>query len=391
MCATANTSLPRDVDLITGHSLSDSIPIVDLAGGGVPIPGLFFSSADAAAAAVSRVRLVKSLSSGLIQLDRDINPALYTHYKSGAATAAHFRFLDSIAEIFLQRYSPAARILEIGGNAGHFMRALHRRGFRNLYVVDPSLENQENDDFTVIRGLFPEAVTDKMPSFDVVVGQHVLEHSSDPVSILRAARNVVAPDGDVWIEVPDIEESAHADGGNWLSIVYALHSAYFDSDTLKLACAYAGLEVETIRCVNHYGKSLLAICRPSITAAIPPHTIDVSDTSVVEAIQKYFCKLSQLGERVPAGTVCWGAAERCIAVLGGCMNGGFKPGGVIDSNADLHGLYVSGMSTPVMSPAAISGPLPAVLILSPQNAAAIAAAQSQLFSESTKIYVPTLP
>lgn len=388
MTAIANTSLPRAVDLITGQSLRDATEVIDL--GSVPVPGLFFSSAEAARAAVARVRLVRSRASGLLQLDRDINPAMYTNYKSGAATAAHFGFLESLAKIFSQRYPRTARILEIGGNAGLFMRTLRTHGFRNLYVVDPSSENLDNDDYTVIRGLFPEAVAEKTPGFDVVIGQHVLEHSHDPVSVLRSVRNILSPGGEVWVEVPDIAESALADDGMWLSIIYALHSAYFDAETLKLACAYGGLQVISMKRVNHYGKSLLAVCRPSTKSEIPLREGgQAGNSGIDDAIKKYFSYLAQLGSSVPSGAICWGAAERCIAVLAGCMKGGFSPGAIIDSNEDLHGLYVSGMAAPVLSPTAISGPLPAVFVLSPTNAAAIMAAHRHLFSTTTMVYVPS--
>jgi SAM-dependent methyltransferase len=388
MRAKDELAVPRGGDRLTGESLHNAQPIIDL--GVLPVPGLFFSTADAAAAAVVRVRLLKSVTTELIQLDSDIDPQVYANYKSGAATPAHLAFVESLADVFSRRYPRDARILEIGGGAGHFMRSLSKRGFRNLYVIDPSPENRNNKDFTAIQGSFPEAITETGLSFDVVVGQHFLEHCSNPVAVLRAVREILSPQGQVWIEVPDIDESATADGGVWLSIVYALHSSYFGSETLKLACAYAGLTVSDIQSVSHYGKSLLAVCSPGVTCVPTSRALNMDQTLVVAAIQRYFAALKQFGAAVPPGTTCWGAAERCIAVLGGCMRGGFDPGAIIDSNEDLRGLYVSGMKTSVVSPQEIAGPLPSVLILSPQNASAIMAANQRLFSSSTKVYIPVV-
>jgi hypothetical protein len=96
MSAESNVSVIRDVDLLTGESLSDAETIVDF--GMLQVPGLFFPNAELASAAFSRVRLVKSVFSGLIQLDRNIDPKLYTYYQSGAVTPAHLSFVETLAE-----------------------------------------------------------------------------------------------------------------------------------------------------------------------------------------------------------------------------------------------------------------------------------------------------
>jgi hypothetical protein len=115
MSAESNVSVIRDFDLLAGESLSHAEPIVDL--GMLPVPSLFFPNAELASAAFSRVRLVKSVSSGLIQLDRDIDPKLYTYYQSGAVTPAHLSFVETLAERFYHRCNLRARILEISGGA----------------------------------------------------------------------------------------------------------------------------------------------------------------------------------------------------------------------------------------------------------------------------------
>lgn len=331
----------RDFCLITGQSLAGAEVIVDQ--GSLPIPGLFMPSPESAAGVSSRVRLVRAPGSGLLQLDHDLNPDLYFYYKSGRVDSSHIKHIESTADAIALRYSTCARILEIGGGAGHLMKALARRGFTNLHVVDPSAENEEGQGYQAIRGIFPEALVDCKIQFDLIIGQHFLEHSAVPVAVLQAAAGLMTKSGEVWIEVPDIERSALADHGESLSIIYALHSGYYDATTLGIIGTEAGLNLLRIYPVDHYGKSLVAVfgrSGPSIATTGQDHPqISAASQQVTAAIRGYFHQLADFGQALPPGLLCWGAAERCITVLGACMAGGFRPGAICDSNPDLRGLF----------------------------------------------------
>ena len=379
----------RSWDLITGLPLAGAEEIVDL--GVLPVPGLFFPSAALAAGAMSSVRLVRARTSGLLQLDRDLNAALYRYYKSGRVNPAHLDHVERTADELARTYPTSARILEIGGGAGHLIRALYKRGFRQLHVIDPSGENQVGQEFQSIQGHFPGELGSGDLRFDVIIGQHFLEHSAEPVAVLRAAAQLLTPGGQVWIEVPDIDASATTEQGEWLSIIYALHSAYFDRTTLAYAAACAGLDLVQCRTVDHYGKSLVAnfARRPAGESAVSPAAVRPEGAAAVQAaIRAYFRHLAEFGHSLPPGILCWGAAERCLTVLGGCMAGGFKPGPICDSNPDLRGLYLSGMEQPVLGIKDLPGKIDAVLILSPRNATAIVRANRALFSSEAQVYVP---
>jgi 2-polyprenyl-3-methyl-5-hydroxy-6-metoxy-1,4-benzoquinol methylase len=107
--------------------------------------------------------------SGLIQLDRDLDPRLYAYYRSGRVTPAHLEHVERTADQIARAFPPSARILEIGGGAGHLMRALACKGFHALHVVDPSEDNQANAEWQTIRGIFPEALAKQELRFDVIV------------------------------------------------------------------------------------------------------------------------------------------------------------------------------------------------------------------------------
>jgi hypothetical protein len=382
-----SVSNKRILDMINQSPLSDAEEIVDL--GVLPIPGLFFESAEMASNVLSSLRLVRDRKSSLIQLDRNLDTSLYYYYKSGRVDAAHLAHVEKTADDLARAFPKNASILEIGGGAGHLMRALIKRGFSNLFVVDPSAENLLDQGYLGIRGIFPDAVVELNVNFDVVIGQHVLEHIAEPVSFLKAVASMLSETGQLWIEVPDIEQSALCDDGIHLSIIYALHSGYYDRDTLALAGAAAGLQLIRAISVDHYGKSITAVFSRSDNS----YNLNLIEKSEINnkinhAIRSYFYSLAQFGSTLPPGLICWGAAERCLTILGACMAGGFQPGVICDSNPDLKGLYPSGMSNPVHAPNDLVLPINAVLILSVRNALAILEENKTLFSPDAIVYVP---
>jgi hypothetical protein len=387
MALTFPASIARDSDLLDGRSLREAEEVVNL--GVLPIPGLFFPTADLAAGVASPVRLVRGASSGLLQLDRDLDPRLYYYYKSGRVDQAHLDHVEQTAADLARALPADASVLEIGGGAGHLMRALHRRGFHRLHTVDPSAENMPGGNYEVIQGMFPAALAGTERKFDIIIGQHFLEHSADPVAVLRAAAAHLTDRGQVWIEVPDIAASALEDGGTHLSIIYALHSAYYDRASLARAGRAAGLALARADTVAHYGRSLVAVFERAANATdATPVPGDGSEAEVAAAIRTYFRELAEFGRTLPPGLLCWGAAERCLTVLGGCMAGGFRPGILCDSNPDLRGLYLAGFHGPVLNPGDLATPIKAVLLLSVRNAGAILRANRDRFAADAQVYIP---
>jgi 2-polyprenyl-3-methyl-5-hydroxy-6-metoxy-1,4-benzoquinol methylase len=380
----------RSYDLITGESLAESEEIVDL--GELPIPGLFFDNPEVALGMKSRVRLVRSHLSGHFQLDRDLSPELYRHYKSGSVTEDHLRHVETTVADLLSWLPREAHILEIGGGGGHLARALVRQGFKNVSVIDPSLENRQlNDGYGVITDVFPGVIGESQARFDLIVAQHFLEHSANPLSTLEAAANLLTDDGAILIEVPDIENSALQCDSEWLSMIYALHSSYFDLDSLCLLAEQANLEVIRHHYEDHYGKSIVVVMKKKRMGQLLRTSSGSTTDAVVAAIRTYFQRLADYGSQLPQGLLCWGAAERCTSLLMASMAGGFKPGLICDSNTDLHGLFLAGFAAPILNPKHVSLPISELLVLTRRNAQAIVRENKSLFAPDALIYVPLEP
>lgn len=99
-----------------------------------------------------------------------------------------------------------ARILDIGCANGGLLSALRRRGFTNVCGIDPSSacveqarEIAKGDVWKGTLSSFPDGIG----KFDGVILSHVLEHIRDLCSALACIRQILNPDGWVYLEVPD--------------------------------------------------------------------------------------------------------------------------------------------------------------------------------------------
>ncbi len=105
---------------------------------------------------------------------------------------------------------PASRLLDVGcgrGGFGHAVRAAHAP-VGELWGIEPSPEaaaEAENHFDRVIRGSYPNDLTEGVGKFDVVVFNDVLEHMVDPWAALERTRErVLSDDGVVIASLPNI-------------------------------------------------------------------------------------------------------------------------------------------------------------------------------------------
>jgi SAM-dependent methyltransferase len=383
-------------DRLTDVPFQEEDVVVDL--GSIPVPGLFFETAEAARGVQAPVRLMCPSGSKLFQLDIDLEPSAYQHYRSGKISGPRSTHAESTAERIGSRFGRDTRILEIGAGRGDLVSALHELGFTHLHVIDPSDSAVPQSQANVVRAEFPHEEFSWPYKFDLIIAEHFLEHSPDPVRVLRAMLENLSVNGEIWIEVPDIRKSALIAGGRNLSIIYALHSSYFDCDSLAQTAQRSGADVIEIESIEHYGRSILARLRHGGTQTTPDaigkssvaemeHHLEWIGTTI-QAVRSYFNDLQAFGRSIPAGTPCYGAAERCMSVMAALISGGFLPGDVFDSNEELHGLYPSTFTTPVLNLADHQGRLSDLVILAVGYAEEIVNQNSDYLMPDARIWIP---
>lgn len=113
---------------------------------------------------------------------------------------------------------------------------------------------------------------DSLPAdqlFDVVVMNHVLEHVSEPVALLEAARRHLRPGGLLHLAVPNVGSwDAHLPGWNSYE---PYHLLYFTPRTVRLAVESAGFEIHRLTTHESFSGWFLAIVRMLLRQRLTAH------------------------------------------------------------------------------------------------------------------------
>lgn len=197
----------------------------------------------------------------------DISPFYGDDYHVFADRGASERIDRLIAERFDGRrlnhspVSPGGRYLDVGCGLGEMVAGMARLGM-NAEGVEPSpiaAGKARVAGLKVFVGMLQEAnYPDE--SFDCVSMYHVLEHTPDPVSILRECCRILKPGGVLVVGVPNLDSAVLSlVGSTWGGLDLPRHLHQFRPASLAKAAVRAGLEVssiETESLVEHVEKEL---------------------------------------------------------------------------------------------------------------------------------------
>ncbi len=160
------------------------------------------------------------------------------------AMGKHDRDKLALVERFVN-VAPRSRVLDVGCGAGTFLEGLHATRGATVSGVDfkdlTHLPAFAHIDFHL--GLFYEQpFTGRR--FDLITMWHFLEHDYDPGRTLQHARELLAPDGRLIIEVPRLDSvSWRLFKERWPGLQAPQHTALYSRKTLLDMVAKAGLEV----------------------------------------------------------------------------------------------------------------------------------------------------
>jgi SAM-dependent methyltransferase len=140
---------------------------------------------------------------------------------------------------------PASEVLDVGCGAGTFLARLRARHGVRATAVDfkdlSALPWLLGVDFR--HGLFYEQ-SFGAKRFDLVTMWHFLEHDYDPPRTLRTARELLAPDGRLVIEVPRLDSVTwRLYRERWPGLQAPQHTVLFTRRSLEEMVRAAGLEV----------------------------------------------------------------------------------------------------------------------------------------------------
>jgi len=167
------------------------------------------------------------------------------------AEGRHYRMkqMDVLLTGFLRHVAPAngrkLRLLDVGAGAGFLVEAARRRGV-DAIGVEPSealARDARAHDLPVFQGTLPH-VEAPAGDFDIVTCVDVIEHVTDPVSLLRSMARCLQPNGLMIVTSPDVESLVASTLGRRWWHYRAAHVCFLPTSAMHLALAEAGLRPE---------------------------------------------------------------------------------------------------------------------------------------------------
>lgn len=162
--------------------------------------------------------------------------------------------------IKIEEHHRPGTILDVGSGTGLFLATAKRRGWETC-GIDDSVEAtdyaREHFGLDLWVGDFTEFKS-RNQRFDVITGWDIIEHSRDPVGLLKVMRQSLAPGGSVVLTTPDQHSILDVIAGAFYRVsagraTAALekfyieqHFLYFTPQTLTQAFNFAGLDMTAL-------------------------------------------------------------------------------------------------------------------------------------------------
>ncbi|HEY6924489.1 MAG TPA: class I SAM-dependent methyltransferase [Steroidobacteraceae bacterium] len=150
------------------------------------------------------------------------------------------------------------RLLDFGCGDGSLMSRLRRVGWK---VSGVEQDPKAADSLRARLGLDVrpslDDFADRAGEFDVITASHVIEHTADPVSTLRALRRFLNQEGSLIIVTPNANSlGARAFGRFWRGLEPPRHFNVFTPKSLRYALEQAGYLVEELTTETRMARRL---------------------------------------------------------------------------------------------------------------------------------------
>jgi 2-polyprenyl-3-methyl-5-hydroxy-6-metoxy-1,4-benzoquinol methylase len=140
------------------------------------------------------------------------------------------------------------RLLDVGCNEGRNLEFHRRAGFIAEGQEINSVAAQTARDRRFVVHTTPLAQLHTAAPYDRIVMSQVLEHVLDPVDTLTVCRRLLAPDGELWISVPNARSwQRRVFGRRWVNWHVPFHVSHFTAGGLTDVLHKAGFSVISIK------------------------------------------------------------------------------------------------------------------------------------------------
>ena len=139
-----------------------------------------------------------------------------------------------------------SKILDIGCGNGTFIRELYNCGFKNVFGLEPFL-NEEFDDgqIKIYKNFIEDFNSDD--KFDLIFFKDSLEHMENPFQSLKKVKDLLNDEGYMIISIPvKTDYFWNLYGTFWFQLDAPRHFVTFSLDGFKIMAKHLDLEIEEI-------------------------------------------------------------------------------------------------------------------------------------------------
>jgi SAM-dependent methyltransferase len=157
---------------------------------------------------------------------------------------------------FITPYMPSVidGVLEIGSTSGGILAFFRDKGFEPVQGIDPEKEYvkyaNEVLEVDTMEGLLEEFKSDR--KFSIIIMHHILEHIVNPINALNYVSKLLAPDGIVYLEVPNLYSISSRTGKSWFHDFIPEHLYIFTPRVIERIVKIIGLDVLHNHPKNNY-------------------------------------------------------------------------------------------------------------------------------------------
>lgn len=283
------------------------------------------------------------------------------------------RFHEIADELITVIPSLNARILELGCANGGLLAVLRERGFANVQGVDPSpgCARAAWDLYRVpvVSGSLFNAL---YASFDFIILVGVLEHVADVSGALNVLRRLLAPEGRVYVEVPDGSRLAGRPDAPFQEFSTE-HINFFSTISLTNLFERKGFEtIQTGKPLRQQNANTTCPAAFGVYQLGSPHATAIREDNETEAgLLRYIresqsedARIRNVIETRTAGRdiLIWGTGTHTQRLLAADAFAGTNIRAFVDSNPKYQGHLLHGL--PVISPDALHNRIEPILISS---------------------------
>ena len=309
---------------------------------------LLASPKDAELTAPLAVVLCKAC--GLSQLTVTVDPTiLYGNYPFRSGTTAAWR--DHCLALARQ-CGEGGFVVDIAANDGTQLQPFVEAGWNTLGVEPSDVEPVCVSPY--VREFFSQAVADGIASKygkpNVIIAQNVLGHVDDPVGFLKAAASMLAPEGKIVVEVPNVADLI---GQGAFDTIYHEHLNYWSVHSLIGAARRAGLKLQGMERLEVHGGSR----RYWLTHRGADQGFEdvqaVDERPYLQFARSTNAKLTRIAEKLDEfeGKRIWafGASAKGTVMLNALKARGNTvwPELILDDTRDKQGRYSPGLHLPI--------------------------------------------